>query len=495
MRFQTIIKDGAARFIEALKKETGGDIKKLDKEKIEALPPVEFDFEKLLALTESTIEGAMLFGFYHASEKSKNNKRNFADDELSIGGSFDMPFEDAVQFLKSKIPMTKEDWKHLKTEGMTEAEYQDLKKKLQFRAFTVAALSEPDYTEAVKGVLLDALQNGKTMMETWADIEAMTNDWGESFVPNYWETVYRTNVQSAYNAGTLMEYRNNEPPAWELLFVEDERQSDTCRSLAGMVSGKALLRNNPFWSVYGYPPYHFNCRTTLRAVYADELGSDIEVANAAMKKIRKNFKVQDGFGGNPLEKESWWKITPVMIERADKYGITADIVAQARKLDMQSYFPELLKGYETIHAGKKGGYVQMALNAAQQDFEINDAKRLADLGHRIYLLPNTYQSKSPDMIIDNEIGEMKSFGFDGKIPTKNTIKSEIKDAGSKQRGRIIYIHIADEVEPEVVLDAVTSEIGRTPIKKVFLEHRGVINEYTRQFFFHRRKQKGVYRVS
>ena len=97
------------------------------------------------------------------------------------------------------------------------------------------------------------------------------------------------------------------------------------------------------------------------------------------------------------------------------------------------------------------------------------------------------KTKSPDMIIDNEIGEMKSFGFDGKIPTKNTIKSEIKDAGSKQRGRIIYIHITDEVEPEVVLDAVTSEIGRTPIKKVFLEHRGVINEYTRQFFFHRRK--------
>lgn len=79
------------------------------------------------------------------------------------------------------------------------------------------------------------------MMETWADIEAMTNEWGESFAPNYWETVYRTNVQSAYNAGTLMEYRNNEPPAWELLFVEDEWQSDACRSLASMVSGNALL--------------------------------------------------------------------------------------------------------------------------------------------------------------------------------------------------------------------------------------------------------------
>ena len=265
--------------------------------------------------------------------------------------------------------------------------------------------------------------------------------------------------------------------------MEDSRMSDICTNLMNEVGRQAIKSDDAFWSTVGFPPYHFNCRTTFRAVYPDEL----QTGEIKITEPQNPAPLTNGFGGNPLDKESWWKITPGMIERAERYGITADIVAQARKLDMQSYFPELLKGYETIHAGKKGGYVQMALNAAQQDFEINDAKRLADLGHRIYLLPNTYQSKSPDMIIDNEIGEMKSFGFDGKIPTKNTIKSEIKDAGSKQRGRIIYIHIADEVEPEVVLDAVTSEIGRTPIKKVFLEHRGVINEYTRQFFFHRRK--------
>ena len=461
-----------------LKKETGGDIKKLDKEKIETLPPVEFDFEKLLVLTESTIGGAMLFGFYHASEKSKNNKRNFADDELSIGGSFDMPFEDAVQFLKSKISMTKEDWKHLKTEGMTEAEYQDLKKKLQFRAFTVAALSEPDYTEAVKGVLLDALQNGKTMMETWADIEAMTNDWGESFPPNYWETVYRTNVQSAYNAGTLMEYRNNEPPAWELLFVEDERQSDTCRSLASMVSGKALLRNNPFWSVYGYPPYHFNCRTTLRAVYADELGSDIEVANVPMKQIRKNFKVQDGFGGNPIEKESWWKITPGMIERADKYGITADIVSQARKLDMQSYFPELLKGYGTVYKGKHGGYVQAAKNWEYSKKEFDAAKNLARGGHKIYLLPRTYKSSSPDMIIDDEIGEMK------EIDTikRGTIRAHIQKSGEQQRARILYVNIKSQKQKDRLFEIMKDELKNIPLKKLIVDFNGKITEYARDYF-------------
>lgn len=88
-----------------------------------------------------------------------------------------------------------------------------MKRKAAIQSVYGCRFKRAGFTEAVKGVLLDALQNGKTMMETWADIEAMTNDWGESFAPNYWETVYRTNVQSAYNAGTLMEYRNNEPPA------------------------------------------------------------------------------------------------------------------------------------------------------------------------------------------------------------------------------------------------------------------------------------------
>jgi hypothetical protein len=53
----------------------------------------------------------------------------------------------------------------------------------------------------------------------------------------------------------------------------------------------------------------------------------------------------DGFGGNPLDKESWGKITDAMIERATKYGIWPDILQQAADLDMISYQKELLKDY------------------------------------------------------------------------------------------------------------------------------------------------------
>ena len=121
----------------------------------------------------------------------------------------------------------------------------------------------------------------------------------------------------------------------------------------------------------------------------------------------ENFKVQKGFGGNPIEKESWWKLTPSMIERADTYGITADIVAQARELDMQSYFPELLKGYESVYQSASGGYVQKAVNWKYSEHEMSVSERLANDGHKIYLLPRTDNAKSPDMLIDDELGDIK----------------------------------------------------------------------------------------
>jgi hypothetical protein len=53
----------------------------------------------------------------------------------------------------------------------------------------------------------------------------------------------------------------------------------------------------------------------------------------------------DGFGGNPLDKENWWKMTDNMIIRAEKYGIWSDILQQITDLNMVSYQKKLLKGY------------------------------------------------------------------------------------------------------------------------------------------------------
>ena len=276
-----------------------------------------------------------------------------------------------------------------------------------------------------------------------------------------------------------MQYQNNKPAAWELLIIEDGRTSDVCKGIASLVgNGHALPASHAFWSTYGFPPYHFNCRTTFRAVYSSEIGHGTEIENVPMKQIRKEFKPQAGFGGNPIEKESFWKITPAMVERADRYGITGDIVSQARELDMQSYFPELLKDYNAIHKGKKGGYVQMAKNAEHNDNEINSAKRLADLGHRIHLLPKTHKASSPDMIIDNEIGEMKHIDS----IKRGTIREHIRKSGEKQGARILYIQIKSHKQKERLMEIMKEEIDNLPTQTLLLDLNGSITKYGRNFF-------------
>ena len=414
----------------------------------------------------------LLLGYDHtienleASSKTKPKKQNdkqlnFSDDSFFNGDDFNTPFEEAIEFLKSKIPMTKTEW-------------DELEKKLRFRAFTVGALSEADAIEKVKQTLLDNLEKGEPFYKAWEKFKDIADADGKDYFARYFETVYRTNIQSAYNAGRLMQYKNNQPPAWELLFMEDSRMSDICTNLMNEVGRQAIKSDDAFWSTVGFPPYHFNCRTTFRAVYPDELQTDkitlIEPQNPA--------PLTNGFGGNPLDKESFWKLTDTMLERAEKYGITADIVAQARELDMQSYFPELLKGYKSIHQGNAGGYVQMAVNADHDADEIAVAKRLADLGHQVYLLPRSDLTSSPDMLIDNELGEIK------RIETikRGTIRKHVCKGSGKQKARTLYIRIRSEKQKARLFEIIKEEIEKLPIQMLLLDFNGKVTEYSRNFF-------------
>jgi hypothetical protein len=63
-------------------------------------------------------------------------KINMADKEIPP-----LPFEEAVSFMKSRIPMTKTEWNGLEP-------------KLRFRAFTVARLAQVDYIDTVRGRLV-----------------------------------------------------------------------------------------------------------------------------------------------------------------------------------------------------------------------------------------------------------------------------------------------------------------------------------------------------
>jgi hypothetical protein len=138
---------------------------------------------------------------------------------------------------------------------------------------------------------------------------------------------------------------------------------------------------------------------------------------------------QKGFGGYPLDKESYWRLTPEMADRARKYGIDGEIVAAAVKLGMQNYALELVKEYTTMYTPASGsGYVKRAINSQHAKTEMSLAKKAADDGHQIYLLPeNKRGKKNPDIIIDNELGDIKQPL--SKKPGR--IDEDIRDTGHK----------------------------------------------------------------
>jgi hypothetical protein len=106
------------------------------------LPEIDPDFVKE---TETLIATALLLGMDHAARKI-----NAVDVEIPT-----LPFEEAVSFMKRRIPMTKTEWNGLEP-------------KLRFRSFTAARLAQCDYIDAARQVLYKAMETGKGVAETYS---------------------------------------------------------------------------------------------------------------------------------------------------------------------------------------------------------------------------------------------------------------------------------------------------------------------------------------
>lgn len=386
-------------------------------------------------MTMNTFASALLIGMEHAA-----GNISLADDtgqpDLDISFSVEpLPFEEAIDFFKGKVSFTKDEW-------------EDLEPKLRFRAFTVARLAEADHIEMLRGRLLHAMEKGEYFTETWKDVRAFTEDAGQPFSARYFETVYRTNIQSAYNAGRLMQYQNNMPPAWELLFIEDGRTSDICKGLAAIAgNGNALAASHSFWSAYGFPPYHFNCRTTFRAVYDYEIGQGMEIENVPMNRIRQNFNPQEGFGGNPIEKESWWRLTDKMKERIERYGIKEDVEAAAKAAGIDNFDVRL--AHNELGKRRLQGTdfkANIIEGADPKPHEVEIAKILSENGYEVLFTPeNTFIQgmKNPEGVIANrnKVVEMK------RITSSRLDKiSERMEDASNQNAEIAVLHLQGKKE-------------------------------------------------
>ena len=155
--------------------------------------------------------------------------------------------------------------------------------------------------------------------------------------------------------------------------------------------------DHPFWKKYGFPPYHFQCRTSLRAIWPSQVGKlGNMVENPTMKSLSK-FKVQEGFGGNPLDNGNWWMMTPQQMERAIKYGCLNRF---NREENIFADYNKVWKGY-TRHEGKNGGWYDL-YETPPDDWEggTHPAKPIVDFlvenGYKIKVLESDFQGIGVD---------------------------------------------------------------------------------------------------
>ena len=167
-----------------------------------------------------------------------------------LQGFSELIFEGAVAFLKKKRVLKKE-------------EYVSLSDRAKAKAFTVAGYTAAEVLQEFLDKLTTAVEEGRTL----ADWKAQMNEWlgahgYDGMDPGKAELVFRTNVQTAYNAGhyrSMMQAKKLRP-YWMYVTAGDGRVRDTHAALHGAV----YRADDPFWKVW-YPPNGYKCRCHVRS--------------------------------------------------------------------------------------------------------------------------------------------------------------------------------------------------------------------------------------
>lgn len=180
--------------------------------------------------------------------------------------------EKAIEYWKSKIPLSSK-------------EAEKLAKEVKERAFYVAGLAKLDQVNLIYNALLEALRNGHSVETFKKNIAGLVKEkgWDSRRI----ETIFHTNMQTAYQAGRWKAIERNKKslPYLQYSSVLDNRTRPSHAVLHGLV----FPVDHEFWSSH-YPPNGFNCRCTaiqLSRYQTEKRGLEIQ------KEIPKSLKYTD----------------------------------------------------------------------------------------------------------------------------------------------------------------------------------------------------------
>jgi SPP1 gp7 family putative phage head morphogenesis protein len=173
--------------------------------------------------------------------------------------------------------------------------YNELKIEARRKAFTVTGLASIDQIIAVKEKLTKIIEDGGTLadFQKWAKAENL------GLSKPRLETIFRNNVQAAYNAGQWRSFEVSK--AWRPFLMYDAINDARTRPNHLALDGIIRPVGDPFWESHS-PPMGHRCRCTLislNAKQAEARSRDGKGLN--MPETDEMVADDEGWGRKPTE--------------------------------------------------------------------------------------------------------------------------------------------------------------------------------------------------
>ena len=167
---------------------------------------------------------------------------NLSDGEIK--------FDEAIKYFGDKIPISPEDFSKLNA-------------KYKTFTFTVSGYTKAQVLNRFHQELLLAIENGGTIKTFKESMNQFLESNGYEGITNFQaDNIYRTNIQTAFQAGHYEQMVKPEVmrarPYWMYDAVNDKK---TRRSHLAM-DGRVFSADDPIWDTW-YPPNGFRCRCSV----------------------------------------------------------------------------------------------------------------------------------------------------------------------------------------------------------------------------------------
>lgn len=211
-------------------------------------------------------------------------------DKIDIKYAFSLEPEKAVEYMQDKGFRITKDWREM---------WEDAHAK----AFTISKMTDAELLKDTKGLLDNALKEGWSAQKTQREMTNMFKSrgwWGKQKIvdengeekeiqlgsPHRVRTIYKQNMQSAYNAGRYLQLL--EDVDFAPYFVYNSILDESTRPSHRALHGKVYRYDDPVWASI-FPPNGWGCRCFVKSLSERE----VERKGIKVESSGENLRYKD----------------------------------------------------------------------------------------------------------------------------------------------------------------------------------------------------------